>query len=48
MGKLSFEFSKIGSVDGAGVTKPAELRYLPPDATGTINGKEVLTLDGAE
>ena len=47
MGKFSFEFSKIGSVDGGGVTKPAELRYLPPDATGTINGKEVLTLDGA-
>ena len=47
MGKYSIELSKIDATAGAGITKPAELQYLPPDATGTINGKKVLSLDEA-
>lgn len=47
MGKFSLEFSKIDAAPGEGITGPSELRYLAPDATGTLNGKKVLTLDGA-
>jgi serralysin len=46
VGKFSLDLSRINAAD-AGVTRPAELRYLPPDASGTINGKQVLSVDGA-
>ena len=46
MGKYSLDFSNIDAL-AAGAGQPSELQYLPPDATGTINGKQVLTLDGA-
>jgi serralysin len=47
VGKFSLDSSQIHASYGAGVTGPVELRYLPPDASGTINGKQVLSIDGA-
>ena len=48
MGKVSLNLSKIGEAVGADAMRPSELRYLPPDISGTApNGKKYLSLDGA-
>ena len=43
MGKVSLR-TDFGTVQASG---PDELRYLSPDATGTLGGKQVLTVDEA-